>query len=79
MNPPAIPSYLFRLWVQEGGWPQQVRQYFKGIDHIKNKRIQITENLLLNIIRELRKRHLNHVFIVFHADHAVRNADWIDW
>jgi hypothetical protein len=78
-NPPKIPSYLFRLWVQGNGWPQQVRQYFKGADHIRNKKKKINENLLLNIIYELRKRHLQHVFVVFHVDRAVQDADWLDW
>jgi hypothetical protein len=78
-NPPTIPSYLFRLWVQGNGWPQRVHQYFKGVDHIRNKKIKITEKLLLNIVYELRKRHLQHVFVIFHIDHAVQNIDWIDW
>jgi hypothetical protein len=78
-NAPTIPSYLFRLWVQGNGWPQQVRQYFKGLDHIKNMKMKITEKLLLNIIYELRKRHLQHVFIIFHLDRAVQDVNWLDW
>jgi hypothetical protein len=78
-NPPTIPSYLFRLWVQGNGWPQQVRQYFKGIDHIRNRKMEINENLLVNIIYELRKRSLQHVFVVFHLDRAVQDVNWIDW
>jgi hypothetical protein len=78
-NPPTIFSYLFRLWVQGNGWGQQVRQYFKGIEQIKNKRIQINKKLLLNIIYELRQRQLQHVFVVFHIDRAVSDMDWIDW
>jgi hypothetical protein len=78
-NSPTIPSYLFRLWVQGNGWPQQIRQYFKGVDRIRNRRIKINEKLFLNMIYELRKRHLQHVFVVFHLDHAVQNPDWIDW
>ena len=31
------------------------------------------------MIHELRGRHLQHVFVIFHVDHAVQNADWIDW
>jgi hypothetical protein len=78
-NPPTIPSYLFRLWVQGNGWPQQVRQYFKGVDHIRNKKVKINEHLLLNIIYEVRKRHLQHLFVIFHLDRAVWDTDWIDW
>jgi hypothetical protein len=78
-NPPTIFSYLFRLWVQGNGWAQQVRRYFKGIDDIRNRRMQINKKLLLNIIYELRKRHLQHVFVVFHLDRAVWDVDWIDW
>ena len=78
-NPPTIPSYLFRLWVQGNGWPQQVRQYFKGTDHLRDRKIEINEKLLLNIIHELRERHLDHVFVIFHVDHAVQDVNWIDW
>jgi hypothetical protein len=78
-NPPTIPSYLFRLWVQGKGWPQQVRQYFKGIEHINARRRGINEKLLLSMIDELRKRHLQHVFVVFHIDRAVQEENWIDW
>jgi hypothetical protein len=78
-NPPSIPSYLFRLWIQGNGWPEQIRQYFKGIDEIKEKRIKINAKLLLSMIHELRERQLPHVFLVFHVDHAVANVNWIDW
>jgi hypothetical protein len=78
-NPPTIISYLFRLWVQGDGWGQQVRQYFKGIEQIRDKRIKINEELLLNIIGELRGRQLQHVFVIFHLDRAVWDRDWIDW
>jgi hypothetical protein len=65
--------------VQGNGWPQQVRQYFKGMDDIRNKKIQINERLLLNIIHELRKRNLQHIFLIFHIDRAVREENWVDW
>jgi hypothetical protein len=78
-NPPKIPSYLFRLWVQGNGLPQQVRQYFNGVDHINERKMKINENLLLNILYKLKKRHLQHVFIVVHVDCAIHDVGWIDW
>ena len=45
----------------------------------EDRRIQINEKLLLSIIDELRKRQLQHVFVVFHIDRAVQNVNWIDW
>jgi hypothetical protein len=78
-NPPTIRSYLFRLWVQGNGGAQAVRQYFKGIEHVREKRKEINERLLLTIIDELRKRKLQHLFLVFHLDRAVWDLDWQDW
>ena len=78
-NHPTVPSYMFRLWVQGNGWPQHVRQYFKGIDHIRNKRIKVNEALLLKIIFELKKRSLQHIFLIFHVDRAVQDVNWKDW
>jgi hypothetical protein len=78
-NPPTIPSYLFRLWVQGKGWPHQVRQSLKGINHSRQRKITINEALLSNIISELRKRRLKHVFVVFHVSHAVQHVDWSGW
>jgi hypothetical protein len=78
-NPPSILSYLFRLWVQGNGWPEQVHRYFKGIDHIKDRRIKINKNLLLSMIHELRESHLQHVFVVFHVDREVWDVNWINW
>jgi hypothetical protein len=78
-NPPKIFSYLFRLWVQGNGWPQHVRQYFKGTDHSRKKKIKINEKLLLNMIYELKKRRLQHIFVIFHVDRAVQDVAWEDW
>jgi hypothetical protein len=78
-NPPTIPSYLFRLWVQGNGWPQQVRQYFKGIDRIRYRKMEISEHLLLNTIYELKERQLQHVFVIFHLDRAVQDVNRTDW
>jgi hypothetical protein len=78
-NPPTIPSYLFRLWVQGNGWPQQVREYFKRLDHIRNKKVELNEKLLSNIIHELKNRNLQHILLIFHLGHAVLNVHWMDW
>jgi hypothetical protein len=80
-NPPTVPSYLFRLWVQGNGWPRQAREYFKEIDHLKTrqKKIEVNEKLLLRIIHELRERHLDHIFLIFHVDRAVQDENWIEW
>jgi hypothetical protein len=78
-NPPSIPSYLFRLWVQGNGSPQRIRRNFKNVDDIINEKIKINKQLLLNIIHELQKRNLRHLFIIFHLDQAVLHRDLVDW
>ena len=78
-NPPTIPSYLFRLWVQGTGWPQRVSQYFRGTDEIRKKRILINEKLLFSIIQELRQKRLQHIFVVFYPDRSLLDENWEDW
>jgi hypothetical protein len=78
-NPPTIPSYLFRLWVHETGWPQRVRQYFRGTDDIRKKRILINEKLLFSIIHELRQRRLQRIFVVSYPNRSLLDENWEDW
>jgi hypothetical protein len=65
--------------VQGTGWPQRVRQYFRGTDDIRKKRMLINEQLLFSIIQELRQRRLQHIFVVFYPDRSLLDENWEDW
>ena len=86
---PQITSYLFRKliysdlfqkFIHSEGPPWRIKNYFRSEplrlrEHIK----QTNRRVILEIIRDLRKRELDFLFVIFHPQWAlVDHDDWRD-
>jgi hypothetical protein len=87
-NPPEITSYLFRMFVhsdlfqkfiQSEGPPWRIKNYFRTKPLQMREQIeQINRHIILEIIRDLRERNLQFLFLIFHPQWALRHDDWRD-
>jgi hypothetical protein len=68
-NPPQITSYLYRRILYSNlskkYLPQEFTALLKNEDHYKRKKIQINDIIISEIIRELRSRNLDFVFLIY--------------
>lgn len=89
-NKPRIISYVYRRILfskfTKKYMPNQYISYLKNEDYYRNKKIQVNEKIILEILKELRSRKLNYVFLIFHPSYTPEsgdlyfenNADWRD-
>ena len=86
---PRITSYLFQMFIHSDvfqafvysdGPPWRMKNYFRAEplrtrDHIE----QINRHIILEVIRDLRNRGLDFLFVIFHPQWAlVSHDDWRD-
>lgn len=68
-NPPKIKSYfLRRILINKFSkiiLPQKLLSYLKRSDYYQSKKIMINEKIMLEIIKDLRFRGLDYIFILF--------------
>jgi hypothetical protein len=77
-HPPDIPSYLFRMFVYSEGRPLRFKSSFRTQPLELRSRIEtINEYLLLDLVRDLRARDVDHLFLIFHPLPALTSPD--DW
>lgn len=80
-HPPEIRSYLFQMYVRNTWPPWRLKNYFRAaaLSEKQEKIEEINRRILFEIIRDLRKRQLDHVFLIFHPKGALAaNNDWRD-
>lgn len=76
-HPPEIWSYLLRLWAQGDGPLWKIRRSVQGIDERYRRMANLNEAILLEIIRELRREDLPHLFVIFYPDWIYQDPpDW---
>jgi hypothetical protein len=82
-NPPQIKSYLYRRIIYSRYLPAQMASLLRhDNDHIR-KKIQINEKIILEIVRELRSKNIDYIFLVFHphwpgVSTLDSDSDWRD-
>jgi len=86
---PRITSYLlrmfiysdaFQVWVHSEGPPWRIKNHFRTEPLRMRSRIeQINQHIILEVIRDLRRRELDFVFVIFHPPWALAvHHDWRD-
>jgi hypothetical protein len=86
-NPPAVTSYLFRMFVhsdlfqkfiQSKGPPWRIKNSFSiNALEMREHIVQINRHIILEIIRDLRERKVEFLFLIFHPQWALTSHD--DW
>ncbi len=70
-NKPQIISYFYRRILYSKAMnkvmPDQFISYLKKENHYKRKIIQINKKIMIEIIKELKARDINYVFLIFHS------------
>lgn len=74
--PPQIWSYLYRLWLHQEGRPFRLRQYLRGTDTAQAKKQRVNEQLVDEMLREIERRHLPVVFIIFSDPEQIKEVGW---
>jgi len=81
-HPPEIRSYLFQMYVRNAWPPWRLKNYLfraAALSDMKEKIEAINRRILLEIMRDLRTRQLNYVFLIFHPKWALTaNDGWRD-
>jgi hypothetical protein len=81
---PQIKSYLYRriirsLFVKKH-FPEKLVSFLKRDDYYKRKKIKVNEKIILEIIKEIKDRKLDHLFIFFlKCDPQKDCNEKIDW
>jgi hypothetical protein len=74
-NKPQITSYLYRRILYSSAFnklmPDQIVSYLKKEDYYKKKKIQINTRIMNEIVKELKLKEMDYVFLIFHPS-------WID-
>ncbi len=88
-HPPDIKSYLlrmfiysemFRRFIQSEGRPWRLKNYFRTEPlRMRDQIEEINRHILLEIVQDLRKRRVDHLFLIFHPQWALTSDnDWRD-
>ncbi len=81
-HPPGITSYLYRRVLYSNFLkailPEQIISFLKRDEYYIQKKIRINERIIDEIIKELRDRELEFVFLVFHHRGNLYKDDWRD-
>jgi len=75
-NPPKVWSYLYRLWLYQDGRPWRIRLYLRGTEEIHRRKLLVNEKIILNIIHELQRRKIGHLFVIFADKNSVKEMEW---
>lgn len=76
-HPPQIWSYLYRLWAVNGDRFWRVRQALLGVEKRQRKVAEVNEKILNEMIAELNRRGLQHLFVIFYPNWTYRESpDW---
>ena len=76
-NPPRIGSYLARLVVNHRRFPHRVAASVRGDARIVERKRAVNELIIRAQLEEVRRRGLDHVFLVFEPQEALREGpDW---
>jgi hypothetical protein len=71
-NKPQIISYFYRrvLYskVAKKLIPDQLISYLKKENYYKRKKVQINKKIMIEIIKELKARNIDYVFLIFHQN-----------
>ncbi len=74
-HPLKINSYLYRLLLHGGSLPPRLTQKLQGTQEKIRQKIEVNRALLAGMIRELERRNLDYVFLVFYPRHLLEQAD----
>jgi hypothetical protein len=74
-HPLTIRSYLYRLLLHGGSLPPRLTQKLQGTQEKIRKKIEVNRALLAAMIRELERRNLGYVFLVFYPRHLLEQGD----
>lgn len=75
--PPQITSYLYRRILNT----KLIRNYLPFLrrdEYYKQNKIHLNEKIILAIIKELRDKKLDYVFLIFHHGSNLNKDDWRD-
>lgn len=79
-NPPRIISYLYRKVLYGKYLPEKLTSFLKRENYYKRKKIQVNEKIILEILKELRAKDLDYVFLIFHphwpGESAIDSSGW---
>jgi hypothetical protein len=86
-NKPEIKSYFYRRVLYSSILnkliPDQIVSYLKKKEYYKRKKIQINNKIMTEIIKELKKRDIESVFLIFHPmwirGVGLMNENVTDW
>jgi hypothetical protein len=81
-HPPAVGSYLFRLWYNSHLRPVRARRFLErwlGSEAERQERVRRVNFAILRAVRhDLELAEVEHIFLVFHHQQAVWRDDWRD-
>jgi hypothetical protein len=80
-NPPQIKSYLYRLILHTRAsnyLPRNLVSFLKKDNYYRQKKIKLNEKIILEVVKELRAKELDYVFLIFHHGGNLLNDDWRD-
>jgi hypothetical protein len=79
MNPPQIKSYFYRfiLYSRISNYlPRRLVSFLTRENYYIQKKIKLNEKIILEIIKELRIKKLDYVFLIFHDSKNLLSNDW---
>lgn len=76
LNPPDITSYLYRLLAYNTHLPRGLSRFLTGEEGKTRRKTAINEKIILEAERELKARHIDHVFLIFHPPTSLKGVDW---
>lgn len=80
--PTQINSYIYRRILHSRTakllLPNQFISFLKGESHYMQKKITINEKIILQIIKELKAKKLDYIFLIFHHGGNLYEDDWRD-
>ena len=79
-HPPDIRSYLFRMFVYSDGRPFKLKRWLRPRPAEVRSHIEtINERILRDLVKDLRTRNVDHVFVIFHPLWTLASqGDWRD-
>lgn len=77
-HPPQITSYLYNFLTHSELVPWRVRQYLNGEEDKRRQKLLVNKHILLQMIKELRARKLEFMFLIFHPKEQAVFDHWRD-
>ena len=77
-HPSEIKSYLYSFLMHSDFLPWRWRQALNGEEELRRKKTVINRHIILSMVKELRERNLEFMFVIFHPKEHPPFDNWRD-